>query len=694
MQNTGSAIWNNLDQANFVLKPVNPEENFIWGVSAQEFAENVKVVAPGQMVEFVLELRAPFAIGRHIFQWQMNADGAWFGDQTNPVEIWVGVNEHELSCYLDRTSLNGKILFNYKGIFGSSKETGAWRNYFHDLEGKRPKFDYWPAVDDMELEGLIETDFMSPSGKKGMLYEALNPKVVDQHFNWMAQYQLDGIMLERNIGGAEFVDIKEDRNQLLEAVSQSAQKHGRVFNLKYDFSKDPSYGLVVEVLNDWVQLIDEGLLENTSYLWHKGHPVVALHGIGFESEKGKMPAPDIFLNLIQTLKFDLAPKYRATVVGFVPSNWNWQELSDDAEMGEKWRKVFSQLDVISPWSVGEYASSFDFDIHLDLFLKPDQSFIKRRNEAEGMVQGYMPVLWPGLSNGNKNLTRANYPNGHDLVSRENGSFFWYQAKQIELLNAEMLFVNSFDDLNEGTAIYKLVADGSELPMLEPTEREEGYKWLAFEMDGWKEPSDWYLQLSQRFGQILRNEKAYTGQFQPQSSPSLRAGKSQSICYQEQFSLENLNLPPAFDGLDEIYWEYEGVGKLHNSENLFPVYEPSSKEKGKSIKFVLHGSNHGNCMALSDTLYLFVEDCQTTAIKNIEEETFEVYPNPFYTSFGIRVPRHFLGGQLLVLNINGVRFQQLKIESETLSLDGGSWPSGIYFIRFIKDNQTHQLKVIK
>ena len=693
IQNVGTSIWNSLSDADYKLLPINPENNFVWGVSEARFPEDIIVVAPGQMMEFNLELTAPYAIGRHLFQWRMNANGQGFGDATIPVEIWVGVGDREYDCFIDRATLKNKVLLNYRGAFGSSKQTKAWSQYFHDLEGKRPKFDYWPEISELDENDLFETNIPGSGGKMGMLYESGSERVVHQHFQWLADYQLDGVLLERNLANENFEVIESERNALLGAVKNAAVNFDRVFGLKYDVSGSSLEGLANFVLEDWKELVDQGLLKNTSYLWHKGRPVIALFGVGFEENRVQQD-PNILLNLIDSLKHNENPAYRASIIGFVPINWNWLPLSEDPEIEKKWQEVFRSLDVISPWSVGAYSNEQDFSIHMDLFLRPDKAFIQSSNEVLGTSRSYMPVIWPGLSNGNMSLVRTNYRGDHDLVSRNDGHFFWQQAAMIKSLDIDMLYINSLDDLNEGTAIYKLISNASELPQLGAVEKADGYQLLAFGKDGLEEPSDWYLKMSQKMGRIIRKEESFNATFFPVADAQLDAGGDQSICYQESFSFAQLERSPTAVELDGFYWETTGVGDLHNESELVPSYNISSKEIGKSVTFILHGSSFGNCSDFRDTLKLFVEDCSVTSVNSIKEEVVLVAPNPIMNKFSVTIPSAFHGGQLLIYDLQGQVLKNLSISSSVLQINGDGFVSGVYLGVLKHNRQLLYFKIIK
>jgi hypothetical protein len=61
----------------------------------------------------------------------------------------------------------------------------------------------------------------------------------------------------------------------------------------------------------------------------------------------------------------------------------------------------------------------------------------------------------------------------------------------------MLYIAMFDEVDEGTAIYKVAPTAEDAP-------DQGY-WLTLDADGFDLPSDWYLRLSFEIGRVLHGE---------------------------------------------------------------------------------------------------------------------------------------------------------------------------------------------
>jgi hypothetical protein len=101
-------------------------------------------------------------------------------------------------------------------------------------------------------------------------------------------------------------------------------------------------------------------------------------------------------------------------------------------------------------------------------------------------------MFPGFSW--HNLT------GGDLnqIPRAGGQFLWDQVyADITTIGANMIYVAMFDEVDEGTAIFKVTND--------PPKPGGGDMFVTYDIDGFPLPSDEYLWLTGRAGMALRGE---------------------------------------------------------------------------------------------------------------------------------------------------------------------------------------------
>ena len=105
-------------------------------------------------------------------------------------------------------------------------------------------------------------------------------------------------------------------------------------------------------------------------------------------------------------------------------------------------------------------------------------------------KGYMPTAFPGFSWDNLRRARP----GSTTIPRRKGEFYWRQFAIFRELGIRTVFVGMFDEVDEGTAIYK-VADQT------PVRKHfVGYEGL---------PSDWYLKLTGAATRMIRGEEPFS-----------------------------------------------------------------------------------------------------------------------------------------------------------------------------------------
>jgi hypothetical protein len=131
-----------------------------------------------------------------------------------------------------------------------------------------------------------------------------------------------------------------------------------------------------------------------------------------------------------------------------------------------------------PWFVGRYNEE-TFISRFEDVVKKDISWCKE-NKVD-----YAPLAFPGF-------TWKNMHPGSTPISRNKGSFFWTQLSSHIKNGAEMIYVAMFDEIDEGTAIFKCA---TEVPVGEsyflPLDNELG--------------NDYYLKLTGTASKMLKKE---------------------------------------------------------------------------------------------------------------------------------------------------------------------------------------------
>jgi hypothetical protein len=172
-------------------------------------------------------------------------------------------------------------------------------------------------------------------------------------------------------------------------------------------------------------------------------------------------------------------------MGGVPSRW--RTLTADSHKDPGWKAVYAAMDIIQPWTVGRYRDDAGVDAWKTGMIQPDLAETARNKQL------YMPVVFPGFSWAN---LKKDTPN---KIPRRGGRFFWRQAMNARASGAAMLKIAMFDEVNEGTAVFKIAPKRSLAP-------EQGY-WLTLDADGEELPGDWYLKLSGEITRVYHGDRA-------------------------------------------------------------------------------------------------------------------------------------------------------------------------------------------
>jgi hypothetical protein len=245
------------------------------------------------------------------------------------------------------------------------------------------------------------------------------------------------------------------------------------------------------VINDWKYLVDTKRVtrdaNDHAYMHHKGKPVVAVWGIGFND--GRQYTLSECLNLVNFFKND--PNYGGcTVMVGVPSYWRTLDNTKDCLPDPMVQTIILAADIVSPWSVGRYATSGDIATYLNNVWSQDVTWCHNHNIE------YLPVIFPGYSYHNNNPSDLTHP--LNQIPRTGGQFFWNQVSStVTAAGANMLYVAMFDEVDEGTAIFKVTNN--------PPRPGGVDMFVTYNTGGYSLPSDEYLWLVGQAGKGLRGE---------------------------------------------------------------------------------------------------------------------------------------------------------------------------------------------
>jgi len=384
---------------------------------------------------------------------------------------------------VDTSTLTGKVMCGYQGWFAAEGD-GAGRGWYHwsGRNGFKPgscKIDLWPDVSELGPDERYATPFRLADGRAAEVFSAFNSKTVLRHFKWMKDYGIDGVFVQRFAGEVFGDKGLRQFNVVLQNCREGANRFGRTYAVMYDLS-GLGAGQMGRVMEDWRLLRDRmHITEDKAYQRHQGKPVVTLWGLGFSDNRKYTLAEG--MDLVKFLKED--PKYGGcTVMLGVPTYW--RTLERDTVKDPALHELILRADIVSPWTIGRYGTPEGAVRYAETTLTPDLAWCREHK------RDYMPVVFPGFSWHNMRPESKS-----NAIPRLGGAFLWAQYAAAKKAGATMVYQAMFDEVDEGTAIFKCTNDP---PVGEST-------FITFE----GLPSDHYLRLVGMAARMIRGEIPFT-----------------------------------------------------------------------------------------------------------------------------------------------------------------------------------------
>jgi hypothetical protein len=164
----------------------------------------------------------------------------------------------------------------------------------------------------------------------------------------------------------------------------------------------------------------------------------------------------------------------------------WVRLEGDTENNPALHALIkNHADIIMPWAVGRYGiNDYGTGGHADKLVE----------DVEWCSQNgvdYVPLVFPGFTWGNMHSDPARYYQ----TPRHKGDFLWKQVAGAKSVGAASLYVAMFDEIDEGTAIFKC-ARASDTPLfpggppgsmflgIEDELKSDHYLWLVGQAADW------------------------------------------------------------------------------------------------------------------------------------------------------------------------------------------------------------------
>jgi len=383
------------------------------------------------------------------------------------------------------TSLEGKWLTGYQAWFRTPSD-GANMNWNHYSAGKNPTaeglvVDMWPDTTEfpVELKDAVP-DFFHPNGEQAYLYSSTKAEIIDTHFKWMKEYDIDGVWLQRfvvGLPGEKFETHFPIYKGIMDKVVASAKKHGRVWGINFDSAAAKKETVFDTITTEWKRMVDEGYTSpENNYIQHNGLPVVHLWNMHNKGDRFAPIDPEIAMQFIEFFKQD--DKYKAFLVCGATCFW-----ANDKE--PEYMKLKENMHAVVPWNPGHTMPNKDGTKSAGIsHWKKDKEFA----DEYGMI--WMPTLYPGFSWKNMNRYRKD---AEVFIDRRKGEFLWEQFAMTHKIGANTLFLAMFDEVDEATAFFKVSPEP-------PTQAH------FVGTDGM--PSDWWLQLVREARRIYRTGEEF------------------------------------------------------------------------------------------------------------------------------------------------------------------------------------------
>ena len=438
----------------------------------------------------------------------------------------------------------GLIMAGYQGWFGTPGDGspltagGAWYHYGNNgmfAPGVlRNSIDFWPDTEEYDKTYTVEktgrsSPFILPDGSYAKVFSSYDEETVMLHFRWMQEYGLDGVWMQRFVSEIRSANNKDHFDKVLRSAMKASNQYQRAIAVMYDMSGWTTADGLNPIVDDAAALMLEYQLKDRSvqkyYLHENGKPMLGLWGLGLADNSHPLPS------VVKPLIAKLRQQGWSIFLG-VPGYW--RDGIYDCVSGvehETLLELLRQSDGFFPWMVGRYdAASFAGDSWQNR-IKSD---IETANaySTEGHTVSYAAHIFPGFCD--RNMYPDHFKGAPDATRtgfRNGGQFYWDQFYSNISAGAESIYVGMFDEMDEGTAIFKQL-QVSDLP----ANSFAGMSyWVSYSSSGsysmsaskpsgdyvWSEPatslrvtfqgidngkgSDWYLFLTGEARKMFRGE---------------------------------------------------------------------------------------------------------------------------------------------------------------------------------------------
>lgn len=352
------------------------------------------------------------------------------------------------------SEFSGKSVAGYQAWFTAGNATSGWIHWSANTPpaANKTHVEIYPDVSEFAETDLVQTALANlGNGSPSRLFTSSNKTVIDKHFEWMREYGIDGVAVQRFISNVGSTIINSPNSASLK-IKHAAETTGRIFYICYDISStgmETTWDKVIKF--DWVYNVEQNnqLTSSPAYARVGNKPVVEVWGPGFTDNHPGTAAETIAL-------IDFLKSRGCFVIGGTPTYWRTNNRDAKGPTQplpanqESFENVYVKYDMISPWMPGRFKDNAGADNQL-ITMMADKVYCDARNIK------YLPVIFPGFAWSQWN------PGSPNDAPRNAGELMWRQAKNIKSLGVSSMYFAMFDELDEGTAIMKAATDWSMIP---------------------------------------------------------------------------------------------------------------------------------------------------------------------------------------------------------------------------------------
>lgn len=362
---------------------------------------------------------------------------------------------------------HGLVMCGYQGWFacpGDGSDYGpSWAHYSDKWQFPRIfepgvgrcGIDFWPDV--REYENTYETPkgFELPDGTRPRVFSSYDESTVNLHFRWMKEYGISGVFMQRFGSQINNATAKQLSDKVLASAMNASNEHGRAICMMYDLvglGNECPVDVMIEDIRTVSQMYNffDREAGQKYYLYHEGKPLIAFVSVD-ENPNYTIADAQRLVDVCQEMGFSImisCPTY-------------WREGGGDVShsiLGPL-HTLIKDSDILTPWYVGRYDHDGTAGAHGGAFSTFKNSVVKKDKEwLDNNGVEFAPLCFPGYSD------RMMHPDNKEF-KRAGGDFFWSQVYNSISIGCKMIYVAMFDEIDEGTAIFKCLRK-SEVPSSE------------------------------------------------------------------------------------------------------------------------------------------------------------------------------------------------------------------------------------